>query len=76
MLQGMGESIRGNVNTAIDSALNDTTGVARNKAIADKGEREMRTGKFVESGSGSSLMGNGIGSSDRSVKEGGSAGGK
>ena len=40
-VHGVGESIRGNINTAVDSAFDDRQGEAKNKAVAQKGENEM-----------------------------------
>jgi hypothetical protein len=46
-IHGIGESIRGNINNAVDHAAHDTTGEAKNQAIANKGQVEMRQGEAV-----------------------------
>ena len=46
-IHGIGESLRGNINNAVDHAAHDTTGEAKNQAIAIKGEAEMRQGEAV-----------------------------
>ena len=46
-IHGIGESIRGNINNAVDHAAHDTTGEAKNQAIANKGQAEMRQGEAV-----------------------------
>ncbi|KAB8238665.1 protein dprC [Aspergillus alliaceus] len=43
---GMGESLRGGLNAAVDKTFGHEEGVAKNDAIASRGEREMRTGNF------------------------------
>ncbi|KAE8347400.1 hypothetical protein BDV24DRAFT_122024 [Aspergillus arachidicola] len=43
---GMGESLRGGLNAAVDKTFGHEEGVAKNDAIASQGEREMRTGNF------------------------------
>ncbi|KAF7593397.1 hypothetical protein BBP40_011587 [Aspergillus hancockii] len=43
---GMGESLRGGLNAAVDRTFGHEEGVAKNDAIAGRGEREMRTGNF------------------------------
>ena len=40
-VHGIGESIRGNVNTAVDSAFDDKAGEAKNRAVAQKGANEI-----------------------------------
>ena len=44
-IHGIGESIRGNLNSVVDHAAHDTTGEAKNQAIANKGEAEMKQGE-------------------------------
>jgi len=46
-IHGVGESIRGAVNGAVDHAAHDTTGEVQNQAIMNKGEAEMRQGEAV-----------------------------
>lgn len=46
-IHGIGESIRGSINGAVDHAAHDTTGEAKNRAVANKGEAEMRQGEAV-----------------------------
>ncbi|KAE8379283.1 hypothetical protein BDV26DRAFT_171872 [Aspergillus bertholletiae] len=43
---GMGESLRGGLNAAVDKTFGHEEGVAKNDAIASQGEREMRSGNF------------------------------
>ncbi|PYH43368.1 protein dprC [Aspergillus saccharolyticus JOP 1030-1] len=45
-IHGAGESLRGGINAAVDSAFGHNDGVVKNEAIADKGEREIQTGQF------------------------------
>ena len=40
----MGESLRGNVNLAVDSAFGDKQGEAKNQGVVNKGEAEIRRG--------------------------------
>ncbi|KAF7845966.1 hypothetical protein BT93_L5778 [Corymbia citriodora subsp. variegata] len=47
---GIGESIRGNINSAIDGFTGDTAAQQKNAAVAEGGEREFSTGKFERSG--------------------------
>jgi hypothetical protein len=46
-IHGVGESIRGNINNAVDHAAHDATGEAKNQAIANKGQAEMRQGEAM-----------------------------
>ena len=46
-IHGVGESIRGNINNAVDHAAHDTAGEAKNQAIGNKGQAEMRQGEAV-----------------------------
>lgn len=46
-IHGIGESIRGSINSAVDHAAHDTAGEAKNQAITNKGEAEMRQGEAV-----------------------------
>jgi hypothetical protein len=46
-IHGIGESIRGNINNAVDHAAHDTIGEAKNQTIANKGQAEMRQGEMV-----------------------------
>ncbi|OKL62185.1 hypothetical protein UA08_02473 [Talaromyces atroroseus] len=48
-IHGAGESIRGNVNAAIDRAFNEPEGVKKNEAIGQEGEYEARSGQFAPS---------------------------
>ncbi|RAK71746.1 protein dprC [Aspergillus fijiensis CBS 313.89] len=48
-IHGAGESLRGGLNAAVDSAFGHDQGAAKNAAIADKGEREIETGRFGRS---------------------------
>ncbi|KAL2862832.1 protein dprC [Aspergillus lucknowensis] len=43
---GMGESLRGGLNAAVDKTFGDEQGVAKNDMVAQQGERQMRTGNF------------------------------
>ncbi|KAK2779222.1 hypothetical protein FQN52_002518 [Onygenales sp. PD_12] len=45
-IHGVGESLRGNANAAVDRAMEDPEGVRKNEAIAREGEREVQTGEF------------------------------
>ncbi|ODH14576.1 hypothetical protein ACO22_06547 [Paracoccidioides brasiliensis] len=45
-IHGVGESIRGSVNAAVDRAMKDDEGARKNEAIAREGRRELETGKF------------------------------
>lgn len=46
-IHGIGESIRGGFNGAVDHAAHDTTGEAKNWAVVNKGEAEMQQGEAV-----------------------------
>lgn len=48
--KGIGESIRGNVNAAIDGFTGDDASLAKNERIARGGEQEFRQGDFVKKG--------------------------
>jgi hypothetical protein len=43
-IHGTGETIRGTFNQAVDTAFDDKAGEAKNKAVAEKGIREVETG--------------------------------
>ncbi|GIJ91499.1 hypothetical protein Asppvi_010465 [Aspergillus pseudoviridinutans] len=43
-VHGAGESLRGAINTAVDKAFGHEAGAAKNQAIANKGEQEIRSG--------------------------------
>ncbi|EEH41094.2 hypothetical protein PAAG_03380 [Paracoccidioides lutzii Pb01] len=45
-IHGVGESIRGSVNAAVDRAMKDDEGARKNEVIAREGERELETWKF------------------------------
>ncbi|RDW62320.1 hypothetical protein BP6252_11753 [Coleophoma cylindrospora] len=47
-VHGVGEEIRGTVNSSIDRAANEPTGVVKNDAIANQGRQETVTGSFSE----------------------------
>ncbi|KAF1351259.1 hypothetical protein BDV97DRAFT_398206 [Delphinella strobiligena] len=47
---GVGESLRGNINSAIDGFTGDTTAQAKNESIAQGGQSEFQTGQFVKKG--------------------------
>ncbi|KAI5212908.1 hypothetical protein AUEXF2481DRAFT_81254 [Aureobasidium subglaciale EXF-2481] len=47
---GIGESIRGNINGAIDGFTGDNASLAKNEQVARGGEQEFRTGDFVKKG--------------------------
>lgn len=47
---GVGEAIRGTINTAADSALGSDT--SKNQAIADRGIDEVNTGRYHGTGAG------------------------
>jgi hypothetical protein len=49
-VQGIGEAIRGNINSAIDGFTGDSAAMAKNDQIARGGEQEFRTGDFVKKG--------------------------
>ncbi|KAJ5034897.1 uncharacterized protein L3040_008165 [Drepanopeziza brunnea f. sp. 'multigermtubi'] len=46
-IHGLGEKVRGEFNSAVDGAAGDREGVARNRAVAEAGERERLTGSFA-----------------------------
>lgn len=47
---GVGEAIRGTINTAADSALGDDT--SKNQAVADRGVDEINSGRYHGTGAG------------------------
>ncbi|KAH0357066.1 hypothetical protein KCU81_g807, partial [Aureobasidium melanogenum] len=47
---GIGESIRGNINSAIDGFTGDDASLAKNEQVARGGEQEFQTGKFGKQG--------------------------
>ncbi|THW47601.1 hypothetical protein D6D22_02589 [Aureobasidium pullulans] len=47
---GIGESIRGNINSAIDGFTGDSASMAKNEQVARGGEQEFQTGNFVKKG--------------------------
>ncbi|KAI4719227.1 hypothetical protein E4T48_04574 [Aureobasidium sp. EXF-10727] len=47
---GIGESIRGNINSAIDGFTGDDASLAKNEQVARGGEQEFQTGDFVRKG--------------------------
>ncbi|KAI4738648.1 hypothetical protein E4T50_10872 [Aureobasidium sp. EXF-12298] len=47
---GIGESIRGNINSAIDGFTGDSASLAKNEQVARGGEQEFQTGSFVKKG--------------------------
>ena len=49
----MGETIRGTINGAVDTAFNDKAGEAKNRSIAAKGVAEMQDGELKGHGDGS-----------------------
>ncbi|MCJ1320821.1 hypothetical protein MMC15_006162 [Xylographa vitiligo] len=51
-LQGMGETIRGTINGAVDTAFNDKAGEAKNRSIAAKGVAEIQDGELKGHGDG------------------------
>ena len=51
-LQGMGETIRGTINGAVDTAFNDKAGEAKNRSIAANGVAEMQDGELKGHGDG------------------------
>ncbi|KAI9047070.1 hypothetical protein LZ554_009144 [Drepanopeziza brunnea f. sp. 'monogermtubi'] len=46
-IHGLGEKVRGEFNSAVDGAAGDREGLARNRAVAEAGERERVTGRFA-----------------------------
>lgn len=46
-IHGIGESIRGGFNGAIDHAARDTTGEVKDRAVVNKGDAEMQQGEAV-----------------------------
>lgn len=48
--KGVGESIRGNINSAIDGFTGDSAAQAKNEAVAQGGQSEFQTGQFVKKG--------------------------
>jgi hypothetical protein len=46
-IHGIGESIRGVFNGAIDHAVHDKTGEAKDRAVLNQGEAEMQQGRTV-----------------------------
>ena len=62
-LHGVGETVRGNINQAIDTAAHDQVGESKNQAVAAKGEREMARGEdMVDRHRGLKTGGVGVGS--------------
>ena len=55
--KGIGETIRGNLNQAVDTAFNDKAGEAKNQAIANKGLNEIEDGKYRGHGTGVNTTG-------------------
>ncbi|PSN72098.1 hypothetical protein BS50DRAFT_569654 [Corynespora cassiicola Philippines] len=51
-VHGTGESLRGNINAAVDSAAGDREGVAKNEAIAERGYQEFEHGHYHGTGAG------------------------
>ncbi|KAK6005557.1 hypothetical protein QM012_007199 [Aureobasidium pullulans] len=47
---GIGESIRGNINSAIDGFTGDSASMAKNEQVARGGEQEFQTGQFAKRG--------------------------
>ncbi|KAH8145026.1 uncharacterized protein LAJ45_10936 [Morchella importuna] len=47
-LHGAGEQIRGQFNMAVDTAMRDREGQARNQGIINRGREEMATGRVIE----------------------------
>ncbi|GAB7347425.1 hypothetical protein MBLNU459_g4346t1 [Dothideomycetes sp. NU459] len=47
---GIGEALRGNINSAIDSFTGDKAAEAKNAEIAKGGEREFSSGNFERRG--------------------------
>ncbi|OAX85534.1 hypothetical protein ACJ72_00072 [Emergomyces africanus] len=47
-VHGLGETIRGSANAAVDRGMKDPEGVRKNEAIAREGEREVETGQFSQ----------------------------
>jgi hypothetical protein len=50
ILQGIGEAIRGNINTFADSATG--TDSTKSRTVAERGEQEFETGKYAGTGAG------------------------
>jgi hypothetical protein len=50
LLQGLGDAIRGNVNTLADSAVH--TDSSKSRAVAERGEEEFKSGHYVGTGAG------------------------
>lgn len=48
--KGVGESIRGNINSAIDGFTGDSAAQVKNEAVAQGGQSEFQTGQFVKKG--------------------------
>ncbi|PBP25381.1 hypothetical protein BUE80_DR003823 [Diplocarpon rosae] len=46
-IHGLGEKVRGELNGAIDAVARDKEGIAKNRAVADVGDRERLTGNFA-----------------------------
>ncbi|MCJ1438804.1 hypothetical protein MMC27_008194 [Xylographa pallens] len=51
-VHGMGETIRGTINGAVDTAFNDKAGEAKNRSIAARGVAEMQDGELKGHGDG------------------------
>ncbi|CAD0085830.1 unnamed protein product [Aureobasidium mustum] len=47
---GIGESIRGNINSAIDGFTGDSASMAKNEQVARGGEQEFQSGQFAKRG--------------------------
>ncbi|KAK2861323.1 hypothetical protein FQN49_004316 [Arthroderma sp. PD_2] len=45
-VHGLGEKIRGTAGAAVDRAMNDPEGSAKNERVVREGEQEMTTGDF------------------------------
>jgi len=46
-IHGAGEKLRGEFNSGVDRAFNESSGVAKNQRIANAGDTEMTTGQFT-----------------------------
>ncbi|MCJ1280746.1 hypothetical protein MMC26_000063 [Xylographa opegraphella] len=69
-VHGMGETIRGTIKGAVDTAFNDQAGQAKNRSIAAKGVAEMQDGEPKGHGDGAHAGAVGSMSSVPSVDEG------
>ncbi|KAK3060887.1 hypothetical protein LTS18_007479 [Coniosporium uncinatum] len=69
-IHGMGEALRGNINTFADSAT--STDSTRSERVASRGQEEMDTGKYQGTGAGVTPRDTGAERAERAVQGEGS----